>query len=64
MSNLKCSNGSMYVMGVDVLWIDFTALILWENGSEQGMERMCLKCQPPSSTFTVKPVLRGHPRDG
>ena len=27
-------------MGVDVLGKDFTALIPWENGSEQGKERM------------------------
>ena len=27
-------------MGVDVLRVDFTALILWENGSQQGKERM------------------------
>ena len=28
------------VSGVDVLGVDFTALIPWENGSEQGMERI------------------------
>ena len=27
------------IMGVDVLAVDFTALIPWENGSEQGKER-------------------------
>ena len=27
-------------MGVNVLGIDFTDLIPWENGSEQGQERM------------------------
>ena len=28
------------VFGVDVLGVDFTALIPWENGSEQGKERI------------------------
>ena len=33
-------------MGVDVLGVDFTALILWENGSEQGKERMSSLTHP------------------
>ena len=28
------------IMGVDVLGVDFTALIPWENGAEQGKERI------------------------
>ena len=28
------------VLGVDDLGVDFTALISWENGLEQGEERM------------------------
>ena len=28
------------IMGVYVLGVDFTALIPWKNGSEQGEERM------------------------
>ena len=28
------------VLGVNVMGVDFTALIPWENGSEQGKERM------------------------
>ena len=27
------------IMGIDVLGVDFTALIPWENGSEQGKEK-------------------------
>ena len=33
-------------MGVYVLEVDFTALIPWENGSEQGEERMFLVTHP------------------
>ena len=39
------------VVGVYVLGVDLTALIPWENGSEQGKERMF--CHPPSSTFIL-----------
>ena len=39
------------ILGVDVLGVDFTALIPWENGSEQGKERMFSIA--PSSTFVL-----------
>ena len=34
------------VMGVNVLGLDFMALILWENVSEQGKERMSSVTHP------------------
>ena len=39
-------------MGVDVLGVDLMALIPWENGSEQGKERM-LSVTHPLSTFIL-----------
>ena len=38
------------IMGVYVLGVDFTALIPWENGSEQGKKRMF---SSPSSAFVL-----------
>ena len=34
------------VMGADVLGVDLMALVPWENGSEQGKERMCSVTHP------------------
>ena len=34
------------VLGVDVMGADFMALVPWENGSEQGMERMSSVIHP------------------
>ena len=33
-------------MGVDVLGVDFMAIISWKNGSEQGKERMLSVTHP------------------
>ena len=40
------------MLGVNVLGVDLTALIPWENGSEQGNERM-LSVTLPLSTFIL-----------
>ena len=40
------------VLGVNVFEVDLTALIPWENGSEQGKERM-LSVTHPLSTFIL-----------
>ena len=34
------------ILGVDVLGVDFMALIPWQNGSEQGKERMSSVTHP------------------
>ena len=40
------------VLGVNVLGVDLTVLISWENGSEQGKERM-LSVTHPLLTFVL-----------
>ena len=43
-------------MGVDILGVDFMAIIPWENGSEQGKERMSSVTHPFQRLYSTDHV--------
>ena len=55
-SNFKTSKFGVDVLEVDVLGVDFKALIPWENGSEQDKERMSSVIHPLQHLYSVDHV--------